>query len=142
MSKRLSHAEKAKRLPKRYAAGFPWRLDLSTAIGNELMAQLYRLATDVGGYENLSRQQQLLCERAAYIVVRLTEHESAVLTGKPSTLDDGVHSNQTSLLVGILNKLGLERKARPTDLSAYLKRRQASDPVNGSEPVEREGGLA
>jgi hypothetical protein len=106
-------AEKAKRLPANRVNRLPWRIDMRSPAAIDIMTEAYLLANDLGGWEHLSRQKQIIVAKAAYLAVRTTRHESAKLEGKPSDIDDGVHSNQTNLLFGALNKLGLERQAKP-----------------------------
>jgi hypothetical protein len=108
-----SPSERAKRLPATHVNRLPWRIDLRSPAAIEIMTEAYLLANDLGGWETLSRQRQLIVARAAYLAVRVTEHESDKLAGRPTTFDEGVHSNQTSLLFGALNKLGLDRQAKP-----------------------------
>ncbi len=77
------------------------------------MSELAVLADDAGGWENLSRQKQLLVERIVHHVIKLVEFETADFEGKPLPFDRGVASNKANVLKGYLKDLGLERSARP-----------------------------
>jgi hypothetical protein len=110
-------------LPARVAR-FPWDdVDRRSKPAREIADNYWRLATDLGGIDSLSTQQLALVERAAFLLLRIRQHESAVLAGREPPTDAGVHSNHCNVLAGVLNKLGLERKARSVDdLSGYLQR--------------------
>ena len=92
---------------------FPW-VDAyrRSRLAREIAADYWRLATDLGGIEALSTQQLALVERAAFLLLRIRQHESAVLAGRDSPLDNGTHSNYCNVLTGVLKSLGLDRRAR------------------------------
>jgi hypothetical protein len=99
-------------LPAR-TARFPWAdVDRRSRLAREIAADYWRLATDLGGVEALSTQQLALVERAAYLLLRIRQHESAVPSGNEPPIDSGIYSNHVNVLVGVLKPLGLDRKAR------------------------------
>ena len=99
-------------LPAR-TARFPWaNVERRSRLAREIAADYWRLATDLGGLEALSTQQLALVERAAFLILRIRQDESAVLAGRDSPLDNGTYSNHVNVLVGVLKSLGLDRKAR------------------------------
>lgn len=108
-------AEKAKTLPARYRQDqriASWRLDWTSEIGIRVMSELLVLANDLGGWENLSRQRQILVERAVHHIIKLAEFETADFEGKPLPFDHGVASNKANVLSGLLTKLGLDHVAK------------------------------
>jgi len=135
--KRLSPAEKLKTLPAKYTRNIAsWALDWRSPIGLRVMSELLTLAQDLGGWETLSRQEQILVERATFLSLKVSEFETAMLTGEPTKLDAGVHSNYCNVLSGILAKLGLKRRALPVqELQEYLASTDAAattrDGING-----------
>jgi hypothetical protein len=81
-------------LPARVAR-FPWAdVDRRSRPAREIAADYWRLTTDLGGIDSLSTQQLALVERAAFLLLRIRAHESAVLAGRDPPTDAGVHSNQ------------------------------------------------
>jgi hypothetical protein len=128
--KRLSPAEKLKTLPARYTENvISWGLDWRTPIGQRVMSSLLTLAQDLGGWETLSRMEQILVERVTFMSLKVSEYETAKLTGIKPDLDDGTYSNHVNVLKGYLKDLGLKRRARPAlDLQQYLA---ADETANG-----------
>ena len=58
-------SEKLKTLPARYRPAqrmLSWDLAWDSALGIRVTSELLTLATDLGGWENLSRQRQILVE--------------------------------------------------------------------------------
>jgi hypothetical protein len=101
------------RLPARAVRSFPWSdVDRRSRPAREVAADYWRLATDLGGIENLSTQEAALVERAAFLLYRIRQHESAILAGREPSTDPGTHSNYVTVLSGVLAKLGLQRRAR------------------------------
>jgi hypothetical protein len=125
--KRLAPAEKLKTLPAKYTERVSsWDLDWRSPIGQQVMSELLTLAQDLGGWDELSRMEQILVERATFLSLRVSEYETAKLDGKPAILDDGQYSASVNVLQGIVAKLGLKRRARPTaSLRDYLAQGEA-----------------
>ena len=108
-------------LPARFESGFGWKLDRRCIAAREVAADLGQLWQDLGGPDRLSVQQLWLTERAVYLRRTLLEHESAVLNGRPGTMEQGQHVQTVNGLLGILKALGLGRKARDVpSLREYL----------------------
>ena len=113
---RLTPANKANALPARYSQGqrIPtWKLDWRSPIGIKVMGELLTLATDLGGWDTLSRQRQILVERATFLHLKINEYESALLIGEKPPFDAGTYSNKVNVLLGHLRALGLDRVAKP-----------------------------
>jgi|SRR5579872_2994130 len=109
-------------LPARGLRGFPWAdVDRRSRPAREIAADYWRLATDLGGVEALSTQQLALVERAAFLLLRIRQHESAVLAGREPPIDSGTHSNYVNVLMGVLKGLGLKRQARNLNVRAYVE---------------------
>jgi len=133
--KRLKPAEKLLTLPAKYTGNlFAWDLDWRSPIGMRLAAEVLLLAQDLGGWDSLSRQKQILVERAAYLRLQVAAYETAQMTGKPLPFEGGVYSNKTNVLLGHLKALGLERQARPVeDLNTYLGKLTSQDPADDDQ---------
>lgn len=125
---RKTPAEKLNTLPQRYHPSrriASWNLDWRSPIGIKVMAELLTLAQDLGGWENLSRQKQILVERVTHMALKCVEWETADYEGKPLPFDHGAYHNKVNALKGYLNDLGLERQARSAgrlDTSRYIAR--------------------
>jgi hypothetical protein len=116
MTRRIPPSEKVNKLPKRYREDrriASWDLDWGSALGNKVMGELLILAQDLGGWQSLSRQRQILVEKATFLYLMTTEYETALLAGKPPPFDAGTYSNKVNVLLGHLKTLGLERRAKP-----------------------------
>lgn len=112
--KRLTGAAKLASLPAQYRGNMlGWDLDWRSPIGMRVSAEVYLLAEDLGGWETLSRQRQILVEKAAFLRLKTAEYETAVLKGEPPPYDAGAYSNKVNVLQGHLKTLGLDRKAKP-----------------------------
>jgi hypothetical protein len=115
-------SDRPTQLPARYSPRCLWKLDRRCKTVREVAAQLVALWQDLGGFEALSTQQLMLCERTAFIHHKVIEFESAVMSGKPPPFDTGVYSNLANVLMGHLKTLGLERRQRPVkSLRAHLE---------------------
>ena len=67
--------------------------------------------------------KETLCERAAFIRVRLDSYELEMIEGK--AIAEGVYTQMVNCLSGLLTKLGLDKQAAngPT-LEGYLKSKE------------------
>ncbi len=83
--------------------------------GRKVFDQASALWQDLGGFEALSTQQLMLCDRVAFIDHKVSEFESAVMSGKPPPFDMGVYSNLANVLMEYLKALGLERRQKPAE---------------------------
>jgi len=129
--KRLAPAEKLKTLPAKYTERVSsWDLDWRSPIGQQVMSELLTLAQDLGGWDELSRMEQILVERATFLSLRVSEYETAKLDGKPTTLEDGQYSASVNVLQGIVAKLGLKRRSRQVSALDYA----ASVAAQGGAP--------
>jgi hypothetical protein len=112
--KRLKPADKIKSLPTKYTSNvLCWDLDWRTPVGMRLAAEVLLLAQDLGGWESLSRQRQILVERAAYLRLQTAAYETAHMKGEALPFDAGTYSNKCNVLLGHLKTLGLDRIAKP-----------------------------
>jgi hypothetical protein len=124
--KRLDATKKLTRLPERYRQDrrIPaWKLDWRSPLGIQVMGELLTLAQDVGGWETLSRQKQILVEKVTFLYLKTGEYETALLTGEKPPFDAGTYSNKVNVLLGHLRTLGLERVAKPVGSSREIMQR-------------------
>jgi hypothetical protein len=120
--RRLKPADKLRTLPAKYTECVAsWGLDWRSPIGQQVMAELLTLAQDLGGWDCLSRMEQIVVERITFLTRQVSEYETAKLNGKVPDLDDGTYSNHVNVLKGYLKDVGLKRRARPArGLQEYL----------------------
>ncbi len=110
------------KLPTTFEPLFWASCDRRITAVREIQKRYEQLKEDTG-VDNT--QRELLCQRAAFIAIRLETMEvEAVQEGR---FDPGVYSNLNNTLLGLLKALGLEKKsqARTVDLKAYVKERSS-----------------
>ena len=113
---RLTPEQKINRLPARYRADqriASWPIAWDSALGIQVMGELLTLAQDLGGWQHLSRQRQILVEKATFLYLKTVEYETALLEGREPPFDAGTYSNKVNVLLGHLRTLGLDRVAKP-----------------------------
>jgi hypothetical protein len=111
--KRLTPAEKLKTLPAKYTENIAsWGLDWRSPIAQRVMSELLMLAQDLGGWDSLTRMEQILIERITFLTLKVSEYETAKLNGKVPELEDGTYSNHVNVLKGYLKDVGLKRRAK------------------------------
>lgn len=113
--KRQPMSEKIKTLPARYRPEqrlLSWDIEWDSALGVRITSELAVLAADLGGWETLSRQRQILVEKAVFLYLKTSDYESALLRGDPPPFDAGAYSNKVNVLLGHLRQLGLDRVAK------------------------------
>jgi hypothetical protein len=83
---------------------------------------LEQILADMGGAEHLSEGQRQLCRRAATLSIMAEGMEAEAVGGKGFDID--TYGQLTDRLGRCLQRLGLERKARPVtdDIDAVLDR--------------------
>lgn len=111
-------AKKRASLPARFTPKFLSGCDRRQSAIKEIQRRINELQDDAGAD---SMQKKLLVERAVFISTRLQSMELDVYEGKP--IDDGVHTQMTNCLIGLLKALGLDRKAAGPvqDLASYVE---------------------
>jgi len=113
---RKTVAEKAARLPLKYQPSHriaSWPIAWDSALGAKIEGELISLAQDLGGWEHLSRQRQILVERVVFLYLWVTQYETALFEGKTPPFDHGAYFNKVNTLHGHLKTLGLERRQKP-----------------------------
>ncbi|MBB6431544.1 hypothetical protein [Algisphaera agarilytica] len=96
-------------------------LDGRTGTAPNIRDRYMTLKADAGA---VSRQRDILCQRAVFMCVCLETMEcEAVATGK---FDAGVYTQMSNALLGLLKALGLERHVKKAGgLKDYIRERQA-----------------
>jgi hypothetical protein len=84
------------------------------------------LVGDLGGPEELSMQKATLVKEAAFVATRLNRMRIDFKKGAP--FDDKSYSAQLNSLIGLMGKLGLDRKAKKTLSAQELIARETSQP--------------
>ncbi len=102
-------------LPKRFVPRFWEDADGREAVIKRIKRRVERLKQDVGAD---SYQKEILCERAAFVVLQLETAERAAL--EDGRLDMGTFTQMTNCLLGLLKSLGLERQVQAVGLKGYI----------------------
>jgi len=101
---------KALDLPRQYGrTGVVAKLDPRSGIAKALRHRVQLLSIDLG--EDLSRQQQLLVERVAWIELHLARTELEIIDGKRA-FSATEYATLVNALTGLLRTLGVRRVPR------------------------------
>lgn len=112
-----------KSLPESFTSGWLENIDKRTAFGYAMARRYHEFTSDLGGVENLSFQQRVLVERALFLQQWIAQSEAAIAEGGDADMGKITAANNT--LMGILSKLGLERRQKEIpSLSDYIARRE------------------
>ncbi len=112
----------------KYQPGYLDELDGRTAIAVAMRARWQEYTDDLGGADTLSYAQRSLVERALWLEHWLHVQEQALADGEADRFDAGKWTQACNSLLGILTRLGLERRQRDvTRLSDYLARKAQAD---------------
>lgn len=110
-----------KPMSEKYSAGYLDRLDGRTLVAQDMQSRWQVLTDDLGGEASLSYAKRSLCERALWLEHWLAETEKALAKGDYADFDAARWTQACNSLLGIFNRLGLERQVRDvTSLSQYL----------------------
>ena len=104
----------------KFVPGWLGECDKRSRLYQSLAARLEELHTDLGGTDNLSVQQRMLTERAVFLEMQLRSIETQSLDGAP--IDANKYGFLVNALSGVLQRLGLDRVARPSQtLQEYIE---------------------
>lgn len=117
MAKTREQRRKQTAIPATFVPRFWDAIDGRTRIRKRLVKRIKQFERDASV---VTAQQELLCQRAAFLAVQLeTQEIEATETGK---FDPGVYTQMTNTLFGILRALGLApKKQKNRDLQAYVQ---------------------
>ena len=103
-------------VPARFEPRFWESTDQRQSVVKEIRRRCESLRDDTGAD---SAQKDLLVQRAIFMSIQLETMEvEAIENGK---FDQGIYTQMVNALVGVLNKLGLERKIKQVaDLHSYV----------------------
>lgn len=108
-------------VPRVFKRGFLNEIDGRTSIGQWLRAQHDAYVNDLGGESELSWAQMALVEHALWLHYWMHLQNQALANG--NDVDISKWTSAANTLQGLLNKLGLERVAKPVpSLSDYIKK--------------------
>ena len=106
-----------------FNVGWLATLDKRTALFQSLAARLHQLHEDLGGFDALSVQKQVLCERAVFLEMRVRDIESRAVAGED--VNWSTYGFLVNALGALMAKLGLERKVRHVDPRSYIDQKAA-----------------
>ena len=115
-------------VPDKFEGGYLDRLDGRTALAATMRAQWQEMTDDLGGADRLSYAQRCLVERVLWLEHWLRIQEQALAEGRLDEFDAGRWTQALNTLVGVLSRLGLERREKDvTDLHGYLAQKAGHD---------------
>lgn len=113
-----------------YEPSFLDELDGRCKVAKLIRGRFVALVSDQGGLTNLSYQRQSLCWRFLHLESWIEGQEQALAEGKK--VDAARYLAALNSYVGLLARLGLERRAKPVQsLDAYL-----AGPPSHEQPEE------
>ena len=111
--------------PEQYTPNWISQLDGRYQVAQEIRQRYRRYTDDLGGESVLSYAQLSLVSHALFLQHWLHLQEKALATGQD--IDMGRYTQALNSLQGLMQKLGMERKAKDVpSLSDYLSKREAS----------------
>ena len=122
-------------LPERYAREFLNAIDKRVRVAKVLGGILNAIYADLGGKENVSVMQQMLCEKIGYLKLMTAKTELTMARG--GRIDEAAYLNAVNTLSGLLSKIGLKRRAKQISLKDYLNAQpapQPTEPQPGASP--------
>ena len=103
----------------RYDARFLEELDRRSMVAKQRKERLRLLMTDLGGWRDLSHQEQSLCKRAVHLERLIKTKEPALAAGR--TIDENTCATAICALSGLLSTLGLRKRVRVLSLHDSLQ---------------------
>lgn len=135
------------KVPTRWKAGFPWRLDYRGHDARFLGQFIGNVVSDHGGAEHLSRTQLHNLERAAYLALKIVQYECADLVPGSQPVPAWMPADYLSAVrqaQRLLADLGPGRNARTVGLREYLEQaaQATEDAQDTRSPAPREDDAA
>ena len=116
---------KLKAPPRQFEPQWLTALDGRTAIAQEMRRRFDEVASDLGGADSLSYLQRSLLSRYLFAEFWIQQREQEMAEGQE--VDIGKLVQASNNLVGLANKLGLERRAKDVpNLADYLAAKGAT----------------
>lgn len=104
---------KSTMLETTYAPSFLDEMDGRCKVAKLIRGRLAALVSDQGGLSHLSYQRQSLCWRFVHLEAWIESQEQALAEGKK--IDEARYLAAINSYVGLLGRLGLDRRARVVD---------------------------
>jgi len=117
--KRGQRGTKPIEVGSQYNPRFLEELDRRSMVAKQLKERLRLLMTDLGGWRDLSYQEQSLCQRAVHLERLIETKELALAAGQ--AIDENKYTNAICALSGLLSKLGMKKRVKVLSLHDYLQ---------------------
>ncbi|WHZ25321.1 MAG: hypothetical protein OJF51_000116 [Nitrospira sp.] len=115
-------------ISKRYRADFIQKMDGRVTAVKALHERFNALASDLGGLESLSFQEQSLCKRIVFLERHIERME--LIVAKGGTVEVHAYIASINALAGLLSKIGLRRRAKKIPpLHEYIEARKQLEPT-------------
>ena len=110
-----------KDIPSVHVKDWLAKMDGRRGVVKQMKARWRELATNLGGMEHLSYQERSLSLRLIHVEAWIAAQEARVVRGEP--INENAWFQALNAYSGLLAKLGLQRRAKPTNgLQALLAR--------------------
>lgn len=125
-------------LPERYAKNFLDAMDKRGRVPKLLDGITNALYSDLGGKENVSVMQQMICEKIAYLKLMTGKTELTLAQG--GSIDEAAYLNAVNCLSGLLSKIGLKRRAKSISFKDYLNAKPEPQAPSPAPSGPQQGG--
>lgn len=130
-------SEKGTRLPARFKKDTLSELDGRVRAVRELKERWRQLASDLGGESALSYQRRSLMWRFVCLESWIEDQERRMIQGQ--TVDESKWLTALNGFVGLLSRIGLERRARPVSPIERLRLQATPAPDPGEQVIVPSG---
>ena len=113
-------------LPDRYTKDVFDLVDGRCADAKAVRSIENALYADLGGKENTSVMEQMVCFKIAIVIWMTGKKEATMIQG--GSIDEGSYLDEVYCLTNLLSKIGLKRRARQISLKDYLANSQQPAP--------------
>lgn len=117
---------KPRTVDKRFRPGFIADLDGRYPVVRGLKHRLACYLSDLGGPANLSHMEQTVVKRIVHLEHLVEQKESAIIRGTATDIHEYIAS--VNCLSGLLNRIGLKRRAKKISLHDYLDAKRQPEP--------------
>lgn len=123
---------KVRQIEPRYSSDFLDRLDERYGSTWALRGYFQGLTNSLGGASDLSYQELSLCMRLIHLEELIRQKEQKLASGQ--AIDESIYCACVNTFSGLINKLGLKRRPKPTQtLAAILAEAGSRDDLDETE---------
>ena len=124
---------KPREVARRFRPSFLSDLDGRYPVVRGLKYRFACYTSDLGGTATLSAMEQTIVKRIVHLEHLVEQKESALIAGTVTDITEYLAS--VNCLSGLLNRIGLKRRAKQLSLKDYLNHANKPEPVAAPSPA-------